>query len=148
MEKALAQLLTTALVQFVDNNQPKNKMVVSSIEAEELERCLTEDKFNRVEDWYAFRMKPELTEFEKCMLDCAKARDEYEIDSTKVVELNDKVIELAKSYAKQLLDLARKELAPSDEQMDELHRCMCMFKEGSNARSRLQNLYDNLKKLL
>ena len=110
MEKALAQLLTTALVQFVDREQPKDKMCVSSIEAEELERCFTEEKFNRVEDWYAYRMKPELTEFEKCMLDFAKARDEYEFDSTKVVELNDKVIELTKSYAKTLLALAKKEL--------------------------------------
>lgn len=110
MEKALAQLLTIALVQFVDKNRPNDKMDVSSIEAEELERCLTEEKFNRVEDWYAYRMKPELTEFEKCMLEFAKARDEYEFDSTKVVELGDKVIELTKSYSKTLLALAKKEL--------------------------------------
>lgn len=129
MNTALAQLLTTALVQFVDKNQSKDKMDVSSIEAEELERCFTEEKFNRVEDWYAFRMKLELTEFEKCMLDFAKARDEYEFDSTKVVELNDKVIELTKSYAKQLLELAKKELLsyadesnPAIEAMADLER--------------------------
>ena len=110
MDKALAQLLTTALVQFVDKNQPKDKMCVSSIEAEELERVFSEEKFNRIEDWYVHRMQPELTEFEKCMLDFAKARDEYEFDSTKVVELNDKVVELTKSYAKTLLMLAKKEL--------------------------------------
>lgn len=110
MTKELAKTLTTALVQFIDREQPKDKMCVSSVEAEELERCFTEEKFNRVEDWCAYRMKPELTEFEKCMLDFAKARDEYEFDSTKVVELNDKVIELTKSYAKTLLALAKKEL--------------------------------------
>lgn len=43
MTQALAQLLTTAIVQFIDKNQPKNKMDVSSIEAEELERCLSEE---------------------------------------------------------------------------------------------------------
>lgn len=129
MNHELAKTLTTAIVQFVDKNQPKDKMGVSSIEAEELERCFTEEKFNRVEDWYAYRMKPELTEFEKCMLDFAKARDEYEFDSTKVVELNDKVIELTKYFAKQLLKLAKKELLsyadesnPAIEAMADLER--------------------------
>jgi hypothetical protein len=109
MNHELAKTLTTALVQFIDREQPKDKMGVSSIEAEEIERCFTEEKFERVEDWCAYRMLPELTEFEKCMLDFAKARDEYEFDSTKVVELNDKVIELTKSYAKKLLKIAGKE---------------------------------------
>lgn len=110
MNKELAKTLTTALVQFIDREQPKDKTGVSSIEAEEIERCFMEEKFNRIEDWCAYRMLPELTEFEKCMLDFAKARDEYEFDSTKVVELNDKVIELTKSYAKTLLAIAKKEL--------------------------------------
>lgn len=110
MNHELAKTLTTALVQFIDREQPKDKMCVSSIEAEEIERCFTEDKFERIEDWCSYRMLPELTEFEKCMLDFAKARDEYEFDSTKVVELNNKVIELIKSYSKKLLALAKKEL--------------------------------------
>lgn len=54
--------------------------------------------------------EPELTEFEKCLLDYAKARDEYEFDSTKDVELNQKVIELTKSYSKTLIAIAKKEL--------------------------------------
>ena len=115
MNKELAKTLTTALVQFIDREQPKDKMCVSSVEAEEIERCFTEEKFDRVEDWCTYRMLPELTEFEKCMLDFAKARDEYEFDSTKVAELNNKVIELTKSYAKTLLSLAKKELLSYNE---------------------------------
>lgn len=129
MNKELAKTLTTALVQFIDREQPKDKMCVSSIEAEEIERCFTEDKFERIEDWCSYRMLPELTEFEKCMLDFAKARDEYEFDSTKVVELNNKVIELAKSYSKKLLALAKKQLLsyadesnPAIEAMADLER--------------------------
>lgn len=129
MNHELAKTLTTALVQFIDREQPKDKMGVSSIEAEEIERCFTEDKFERIEDWCAYRMLPELTEFEKCMLDFAKARDEYEFDSTKVVELNDKVIELTKSYSKKLLALAKEQLLsyadesnPAIEAMADLER--------------------------
>lgn len=129
MDKELAKTLTTALMQFIDREQPKDKMCVSSIEAEEIERCFTEDKFERIEDWCSYRMLPELTEFEKCMLDFAKARDEYEFDSTKVVELNNKVIELAKSYSKKLLALAKKQLLsyadesnPAIEAMADLER--------------------------
>ena len=120
MTQELAKTLTTALVQFIDREQPKDKMGVN--EAEELERCFTEEKFNMVEDWYANRMKPKLTKFEKCMLDFAKARDEYEFDSTKVVELT-------KSYSKKLLALAKKQLLsyadesnPAIEAMADLER--------------------------
>ena len=115
MNKELAKTLSTALVQFIDREQPKDKMCVSSIEAEELERCFAEEKFEQIKDWCAYRMLPELTEFEKCMLDFAKTRDEYEFDSTKVVELNNKVIELTKSYSKKLLALAKKELERRNE---------------------------------
>lgn len=61
-------------------------------------------------DLFIVTQEEELTEFEQCLLDFAKARDEYEYDSTKVVELNDKVIELTKSYAKKLLAIAKREL--------------------------------------
>lgn len=100
MNTALAQLLTTALVQFVDKNQPKDKMDVSSIEAEELERCFTEEKFNRVEDWYAFRMKPELTEFEEKLVSFAiQCEGEWNTAN-----------EEAKKWPNELLALAKNEL--------------------------------------
>lgn len=67
MNHELAKTLTTALVQFIDREQPKDEMSVSSFEAEELERCFIEEKFHLVKDWYASRMKPKLTEFEQFM---------------------------------------------------------------------------------
>lgn len=81
----------------------------SNGECVSLEKAFTEENFDSVETLIKKKLS-RLTEFEQCMLDYAKARDEYEFDSTKVVELNDKVIELTKSYAKELLDLAKKEM--------------------------------------
>lgn len=119
MEKALAQLLTTALVQFVDKNQPKDKMDVSSIEAEELERCFTEEKFNRIEDWYACRMKPEQTEFEEKLVSFAlQCGGQW-----------DTANEESKKWSNEFLSIAKKELLsyadesnPAIEAMADLER--------------------------
>jgi hypothetical protein len=128
MNTALAQLLTTALVQFIDKNQPKDKMCVSSIEAEELERCFTEEKFNRVEDWYANRMKPELTEFEQALSNYLK--NDFEYFHTKKWD-EQKWNDVIRTQSKELLSLAKKELLsyvdesnPAIEAMADLERAV------------------------
>lgn len=109
MNKELAQTLTTALVQFIDREQPKDKMCVSSIEAEELERCFTEEKFNPVEDWCAHRMKSELTEFEEELVNFYNKRCMLPSDKDGTFNRHD-CDELLHESAKKLLALANKEL--------------------------------------
>ena len=84
-------------------------MCCSNVECESIEQMLEGEHFDIVEAFIQKKLSM-LTEFEKCMLDYALARDEYKYDSTKVVELNNKIIELTKSYAKTLLALAKKQL--------------------------------------
>lgn len=126
MNHELAKTLTTALVQFIDREQPKDKMGVSSIEAEELERCFTEEKFNRVEDWYAHRMKPELTEFEQALSNYLK--NDFEYFHTKKWD-EQKWNDVIRTQSKELLALAKKELLsyadesnPAIEAMADLER--------------------------
>ena len=128
MTKELANTLTTALVQFIDEQRPEGTMCCSNAECKSIEQMLEGEQFDIVEAFIQKKLS-RLTEFEKCMLDFAKARDEYEFDSTKVVELNNKVIELTKSYSKKLLAIAKKELLsyadesnPAIEEMADLER--------------------------
>ena len=128
MNHELAKTLATALVQFIDKERPEGTMCCSNIECERIESSFKLGDFPSIEKFIKKKLS-RLTEFEKCMLDFAKARDEYEYDSTKVVELNDKVIELTKSYSKKLLALAKKELLsyadesnPAIEAMADLER--------------------------
>lgn len=109
MTKELAKTLTTALVQWIERERREGTMCCSSYECEKIEKAFEGGRYDVVESLIKKKLTG-LTEFEKCMLDFAKARDEYEYDSTKVVELNEKVIELTKSYSKKLLALAKKEL--------------------------------------
>lgn len=130
MDTALAQLLTTALVQFVDTNQPKDKMDVSSIEAEELERCFTEEKFNRVEDWYANRMKPEQTEFEQGLVEFYNERSSIPCDKDGVYNRHH-LEDLLHTWSSKLIALAKKQLLsyadesnPAIEAMADLERAV------------------------
>lgn len=109
MTKELAKNLTTALVQWIERERPEGTVCCSSYECEKLEKAFEGGCYDVVESLIKRKLSG-LTEFEKCMLDFAKARDEYEFDSTKVVELNNKVIELTKSYSKKLLALAKEQL--------------------------------------
>lgn len=108
MNKELAKTLTIALVNYIDENRPEGTMDCSSGECERLEKAFEANNLDFVEGFMEKKLS-RLSEFEKCMLDFAKARDEYEYDSMKVAELNDKVIELTKSYSKKLLSLAKEE---------------------------------------
>lgn len=128
MNKELAKTLTTTLVQFIDSERAEGTMDCSSAECKSIEEMFEGDQFDIIEAFIQKKLS-RLTEFEKCMLDFAKARDEYEFDSTKVVELNNKVIELTKSYSKKLLALAKKQLLsyadesnPAIEAMADLER--------------------------
>ena len=114
MKHELAKTLTLALVNYIDENRSEGTMDCSSGECVSLEKAFTEENFDSVETLINKKLS-RLSEFEKCILDFAKERDEYEFDSTKVVELNNKVIKLTKSYAKKLLALAKKELLKDDE---------------------------------
>lgn len=128
MNHELAKTLTTALVQFIDREQPKDKMCVSSIEAEELERCFMEEKFNGVEDWCTHRMKPELTEFEEELVNFYNKRCMLPSDKDGTFNRHD-CDELLHESAKKLLALAKKELLsyadesnPAIEAMADLER--------------------------
>lgn len=119
MNKELAKTLTTALVQFIDKNQLKDKMGVSSIEAEALERCITEEKFDRVEDWYANRMKPEPTEFEEKLVSFAlQCGGQWDTANEEAEKWSNELLALAKE---QLLSYAD-ESNPKIEAMAELER--------------------------
>ena len=105
-------------------------MCCSNTDCENIRAAFEEGEYDCVEPFIRKKLT-RLTEFEKCMLDFAEARDEYEFDSTKVVELNNKVIELTKSYAKKLLAIAKKELLsyadesnPAIEAMADLERAV------------------------
>ena len=143
MNHELAKTLTTALVQFIDKERPEGTMDCSNGECVSLEKAFTEENFDSVETLIKKKLSG-LTEFEKCMLDFAEARDEYEFDSTKVVELNNKVIELTKSYSKKLLALAKKELARQDEviTLDNLPSYDKGFQDGkAEAMADLERIY-------
>lgn len=109
MNKELAKTLTTALVQFIDKERPEGTMCCSNTDCENIMAAFEEGEYDCIEAFIQKKLS-RLTEFEKCMLDFAEAKDEYEFDSTKVVELNNKVIELTKLYSNTLLNLAKKEL--------------------------------------
>ena len=80
-----------------------------------------------------FVTKPELSEFEKCMLEFADKRDEYEYDSTNVCELNNRVMELTHTYSKELLAIARKQLkAEGWEYTDPLFKEICDEQSDAN----------------
>lgn len=102
MNKELSKTLTTALVQFIDRERPEGTMCCSSYECEQIEKAFEGGCYDEVENLIKKKLTG-LTEFEQCLLDYANARNEFEFDSTRLVELNNKVIELTKSYAKTLL---------------------------------------------
>lgn len=130
MTKELAKTLTTALVQFIDRERPEETMCCSNAECESIEQMFEGGCYDIVEAFIRKKLTG-LTEFEQCLLDYANARDEYKFDSTKIVELNNKVIELTKSYSKKLLALAKQELLsyhdesnPKIEAMADLERAV------------------------
>lgn len=128
MNKELSKTLATALVQFIDRERPEGTMCCSNEECESLEYHIRNNHFDEVENLIKKKLTG-LTEFEQCLLDYANARDEFEFDSTRLVELNNKVIELTKSYSKKLLALAKEQLLsyadesnPAIEAMADLER--------------------------
>lgn len=66
MTKELAKTLTTALVQFIDNERPEGSMCCSNVACIALEKALIDNDFEIVEDFIQYRLS-ELTKFESSL---------------------------------------------------------------------------------
>lgn len=106
MNKELAKTLTTALVQFIDNERPEGTLDCSSGECVSLEKAFTEENFDSVETLVNKKLTGLATEFEQelAWIICEWGNSE-----------ETKISNFVKKYAPKLLALAKKELARRDE---------------------------------
>lgn len=100
MTHELAKTLTTALVQFIDRERPEGTMCCSNIECGALEEAFKSDNLDDVEAFVQKKLS-RLTEFETHL--------------KWFIENCGSGIEHVKVGAKELLDLAKKELLKDDE---------------------------------
>ena len=100
MNHELAKTLTTALVQFIDRERPGSTMCCSNIECGSLEEAFKSDNLDDVEAFVQKKLS-RLTEFETHL--------------KWLIENGGSGIEHVKVGAKELLDLAKKELLKDDE---------------------------------
>ena len=120
MEKALAQLLTTALVQFIDRERPEGTMCCSSIECERIESSFKLGDFPSIEQFIKRKLSGLATEFEQelAWVICEWGNSE-----------ETKISNFVKKYTPKLLALAKNELLsyadesnPAIEAMADLER--------------------------
>lgn len=107
MNKELARTLTVALVSYLDENRPEGTMDCSSGECVSLEKAFTEENFDSVETLIDKKLS-RLTEFELRLLDWLSSDTSGEIPMERMKEV-------VKHRAAELLALAKKELARRDE---------------------------------
>lgn len=100
MNHELAKILTTALVQFIDRESSEGTMCCSNIECGALEEAFKSDNLDDVEAFVQKKLS-RLTEFETHL--------------KWLIENGGSGIEHVKVGAKELLDLAKKELLKDDE---------------------------------
>lgn len=100
MNKELAEILTTALVQFIDREIPEGTMCCSSAECERIESSFKLGDFPSIEQFVKKKLS-RLTEFEQEVSDIV----EYCKEHGKNV-----AFDYAKRHANTLLSLARREL--------------------------------------
>ena len=105
MNHELAKTLTTALVQFIDNERPEGTMDCSNGECVSLEKAFTEENFESVETLIKKKLL-RLTEFEQEVSDIVEYCKEHG---------ENVAFDYAKRHAKTLLDIAKKELARQGE---------------------------------
>lgn len=139
MNKELAKTLTTALVQFIDNERPEGTMDCSSGECISLEKAFTEEDFDSVETLIKKKLS-RLTEFELFLFGAV-------LDNNFVgAKGNENALEMTKKIAPELLDLAKKELAKRDEviTLDKLAPYDKGFQDGkAEAMADLERTYFN-----
>lgn len=99
MTKDLAKTLTTALVQFIDNERPEGTMCCSNVECERLEKALEEDEYKYVETFIRWKLLG-LTKFEQEVSDIVEYCKEHG---------EHVAFDYAKRHAKTLLVLAREQ---------------------------------------
>ena len=105
MNHELAKTLTTALVQFIDRERPEGTMDCSNGECVSLEKAFTEDNFDNVETLIKKKLS-RMTEFENAFV---RLLSMSQGEPPKGIE------DFAKEHSKELLALAKKELARRDE---------------------------------
>ena len=101
MDKELAKVLTTALVQFIDKERPEGSMCCSNAECESIEKMFEGDKFDIIEAFIQKKLS-RLTEWEKEVRhfsDACARRPNY-VPSDRDI----------RNWAAELLTLAKKEL--------------------------------------
>lgn len=104
MNHELAKTLTTALVQFIDRKKPEDTMCCSNIECGALEEAFKSDNLDDVEAFIQKKLS-RLTEFEEKLVSFAiQCEGEWNTAN-----------EEAKKWSRELLDLAKKELARREE---------------------------------
>ena len=112
MNKELAKTLTIALVNYLDENRPKRTMDCSSGECVSLEKAFTEENFDSVETLVNKKLT-RLSEFELRLLDWLSSDTSGEIPMERMKEV-------VKHRAEELLAIAKKELLKDDELANEL----------------------------
>lgn len=111
MNHELAKTLTTALVQFIDRERPEGTMDCSNGECVSLEKAFTEENFDSVETLIKKKLS-RLTEFEQALSNYLI--NDFEYFHTKKWD-EQKWNDVIRTQSKELLDLAKKELARQDE---------------------------------
>lgn len=110
MTKELAKTLTTALVQFIDENRPEGTMDCSSGECERLEKAFEIYNLDFVERFIEKKLS-RLTEFEKGLINFYNKSKEIPSDKDGVYNKHD-LEEFLHESAKTLLALAREQFKP------------------------------------
>ena len=123
MNHELAQLLTTALVQFIDRERPEGTMCCSNPECESIEQMLEGEQFDIVEAFIQKKLS-RLTEFEDRLVAFAlQCNGEFNVAR-----------EEATKWSKELLVLVKKELAMSCPMPEDT----ILFKKGVEEGRRLE----------
>ena len=106
MNHELAKTLTTALVQFIDEQRPEGTMCCSSAECERIESSFKLGDFPSIEQFIKKKLS-RLTEFEK--------RVRFIIDEVSAGRYSADNIDDVRGISEGLLELAKNELAKRDE---------------------------------
>ena len=121
MTKELAKTLTTALVQFIDEQRPEGTMCCSNAECKSIEQMLEGEQFDIVEAFIKNKLT-RLTEFEK--------RVRFIMDEFSAGRYSADNIDDVRGIAKGLLDIAKKDMPMPEDTI--------IFQKGVEEGRRLQ----------
>lgn len=113
MNKELAKVLTTAIVQFIDRERSKETMCCSNMECIALEAALVDNDFKSVEDFIQYKLSG-LTEFEEGLIEFYNERNCIPCDKDGVYNKHE-LDNFLHTWSSKLLAIAKKELLKNGE---------------------------------